>query len=158
NREAAWHAQPWPVKDQPIPRWLWKRLYKLRIRYHSLEDTLHIQGLSGYREPYTEDTKGMTTRTDINDPQIANVDGTSHTAGTTEKFKAIVITANRVAREFNDGDLDTCVLTSYALAAALTDLGYVNARPVRVEAASFPDDPKLHGAILGWRGSGRRAP
>ena len=57
NREAAWHAQPWPVEDQPIPRWLWKRLYKLRIRYHSLEDTLHIQGLSGYREPYTEDTK-----------------------------------------------------------------------------------------------------
>jgi hypothetical protein len=57
NREAAWHAQPWPVKDQPIPRWLWKRLYKLRIRYHSLEDTLHIQGLSGYRESYTEDTR-----------------------------------------------------------------------------------------------------
>ena len=96
--------------------------------------------------------------TDINNLQIANVDGTLHTAGTTEKFKAIVITANRVAREFNDGDLDTCVLTSYALAAALTDLGYANARPVRVEAASFPDDPKLHGAILGWRGSGRRAP
>ena len=112
--------------------------------------------------------------TDINNLQIANVDGTSHKlkgplqapdfkqvrqyAGTTEEFKAIVITANRVAREFNDGDLDTCVLTSYALAAALTDLGYANARPVRVEAASFPDDPKLHGAILGWRGSGRRAP
>ena len=96
--------------------------------------------------------------TDINHLQIANVDGTSHAAGSTEKFKAIVITANRVAREFNDGDLDTCVLTSYALAAALTDLGYANARPVRVEAASFPDDPKLHGAILGWRGSGRRAP
>jgi hypothetical protein len=51
NREAAWHARPWPVEDQPIPRWLWKRLYKLRIRYHSLKDTLHIQGLSGYREP-----------------------------------------------------------------------------------------------------------
>jgi hypothetical protein len=57
NREAAWHALPWPVEDQPIPRSLWKRLYKLRIRYHSLEDTLHIQGLSGYREPYTEDTR-----------------------------------------------------------------------------------------------------
>jgi hypothetical protein len=57
NREAAWQARPWPVEDQPIPRWLWKRLYKLRIRYHSLEDTLHIQGFSGYREPYTEDTK-----------------------------------------------------------------------------------------------------
>jgi hypothetical protein len=111
--------------------------------------------------------------TDINNLQIANVDGTSHKlngplqapdfkqvrqyAGTTEEFKAIVITANRVAREFNDGDLDTCVLSSYALAAALTDLGYANARPVRVEAASFPDDRKLHGVILGSRGSGRRA-
>jgi hypothetical protein len=111
--------------------------------------------------------------TDINDRKIANVDGTSHKlkgplqatdfkhvrqyAGTTEEFKAIVITANRVAREFNDGDLDTCVLTSYALAAALTDLGYANARPVRVEAASFPDDRKLHAVSLG-RSSGRRAP
>ena len=52
--------------------------------------------------------------TDINNLQIANVDGTSHKlkaplqapdfkhvrqyAGTTEEFKAIVITANRVAR------------------------------------------------------------
>lgn len=54
NREAAWHAQPWPVEPQSVPRWLWKRLFKLRIRYHSLEDTLHIQGLSGYREAYTE--------------------------------------------------------------------------------------------------------
>jgi hypothetical protein len=79
------------------------------------------------------------------------------TAGTTEKFKAIVMMANRVAREFNDGVLNTCILTSYALAAALTDLGYADARPVRVEAASFPDDRNLHAAILGWRGSGPRA-
>jgi hypothetical protein len=56
NREASWHAQPWPVEDQPIPRWLWKRLYKLRIRYHSLEDTLHIQGLSGYRQSTLSNT------------------------------------------------------------------------------------------------------
>ena len=46
---------------------------------------------------------------------------------TAEKLKAIVIMANRVAREFNDGAVDTCVLTSYALAAALTDLGYADA-------------------------------
>jgi hypothetical protein len=77
------------------------------------------------------------------------------TAGTTEEFKAIVMMANRVAREFNDGDLNTCILTSYALAAALTDLGYANARPVRVEAASFPDDRELHGVILGRQGSRR---
>jgi hypothetical protein len=74
------------------------------------------------------------------------------TAGTIENFKAIVMMANRVAREFNDGDLGTCVLTSYALAAALTELGYADARPVRVEAASFPDDRNLYGAILGRRG------
>ena len=57
NREASWRAQPWLVEDQAIPRWLWRRLFRLRNRYHSLEDTLHIQGLSGYREPYTENTK-----------------------------------------------------------------------------------------------------
>jgi hypothetical protein len=78
------------------------------------------------------------------------------TTDETEKFKAIVTLANRVAWVFNEGALDTCVLTSYALAAALTDLGYADARPVRVEAASFPDDPKLIGVILG-RSSGRRA-
>jgi hypothetical protein len=60
NREAAWQSQPWPVEPQPVPRWFWKRLFKVRIRYHSLEDTLHIQGLSGYREPYTEVTGGST--------------------------------------------------------------------------------------------------
>jgi hypothetical protein len=65
NREASWHAQPWPVEDQPIPRWLWKRLFKLRIRYHSLEDTLHIQGLSGYREPYTESTNTCEATDDL---------------------------------------------------------------------------------------------
>ena len=64
-----------------------------------------------------------------------------------------MITANRVAREFNEGALDTCVLTSYALAAALTDLGYADARPVRVEAASLPDDRKLNSVTLGYAGS-----
>ena len=68
---------------------------------------------------------------------------------TAEKFKAIVIMANRVAREFNGGALDTCIRTSYALAAALTDLGYADARPVRVEASSFPDDSELQHVILG---------
>jgi hypothetical protein len=80
------------------------------------------------------------------------------TASTTEEFKAIVIMANRVAREFYDGALDTCVLSSYALAAALTDLGYADARPVRVEAASYPDDRNIHFVKLGWPGLGPRAP
>ena len=59
NREASWHAQPWPVEDQPIPRWLWKRLFRLRNRYHSLEDTLQFEGLRGYSQPYTADDTGM---------------------------------------------------------------------------------------------------
>ena len=79
------------------------------------------------------------------------------TTDETEKFKNIVIMANRVAREFNDGAVDTCVLTSYALAAALTDLGYADARPVRVEAASYPDDRKLGASYLGGPPR-RRAP
>ena len=74
-----------------------------------------------------------------------------------EKFKAIVMLANRVAWGFHEGALNTCIQTSYALAAALTDLGYANARPVRVEAESFPDDRKLYAAILGDRGSQPRA-
>jgi hypothetical protein len=75
----------------------------------------------------------------------------------TEKFKAIVITANRVASGFLERARDTCIVTSYALAAALTDLGYADARPVRVEAASFPDDSKLDAVNLGGSlGSPRR--
>jgi len=48
NREASRRAQPWPTGDLAIPRWLWKRLFRLRNRYHSLEDTLQVQGLRGY--------------------------------------------------------------------------------------------------------------
>jgi hypothetical protein len=71
------------------------------------------------------------------------------TAGTIEKLKAIVIMANRIARLFNYGVLNSCVLTSYALAAALTDLGYADARPVRVQATCWPDDRQLRGVRLG---------
>jgi hypothetical protein len=71
------------------------------------------------------------------------------TASTIEELKAIVMLANRVAWGFNEGALDTCIETSYALAAALTDLGYADARPVRVEAASLPDDRKLDASNLG---------
>ena len=78
------------------------------------------------------------------------------TTDETEKFKAIVMLANRVAWGFHAGALNTCIQTSYGLAAALTDLGYADARPVRVEAASYPDDHKLYARILG-RPSGRRA-
>jgi hypothetical protein len=94
-------------------------------------------------------------RSEVGSPVSGAITEAMPIAGTTEKLKAIVMTANRVAREFNDGDLDTCVLTSYALAAALTELGYADARPVRVEAASFPDDCNLYGAILGRLGPRR---
>ena len=67
-----------------------------------------------------------------------------------EKFKAIVMLANRVAWGFNEGRLDTCILTSHALAAALNDLGYADARPARVETLNFPDDRELGGVVLGY--------
>jgi len=79
------------------------------------------------------------------------------TTDETEKFKAIVMLANRVAWGFHAGALNTCIQTSYALAAALTDLGYADARPVRVEAASYPDDRKLGASYLGGPPR-RRAP
>ena len=50
NRQACWLTRPRPHPDEPIPRPLWKRCYRLRNRYHSLEDTLEIQGLRGYAE------------------------------------------------------------------------------------------------------------
>jgi hypothetical protein len=50
NREACWLARPRPHPDEPIPRWLWKRRYRLRNRYHSLEDTLRYEQLFGYTE------------------------------------------------------------------------------------------------------------
>jgi len=46
NREASWHDQPWPSEAQPVPKALWRKLFKLRNRYHSLADTLQFEGLS----------------------------------------------------------------------------------------------------------------
>ena len=60
NREASKREQPWPTEEQPIPRWLWKRLFRLRNRYHSLEDTLQLEGLRGYSQPYRGDTSETT--------------------------------------------------------------------------------------------------
>jgi hypothetical protein len=57
NREASWREEPWPTDHQPIPRALWRRLFRIRNRYHSLENTLQFEGLRGYSEPYTEQTK-----------------------------------------------------------------------------------------------------
>ena len=74
-------------------------------------------------------------------------------AGTIQELKAIVMVANLIARMFNDGELSTCILTSYALAAALTDLGYADARPVRVQASCSTNDRQLTGVSLGAPGS-----
>jgi hypothetical protein len=72
------------------------------------------------------------------------------------KFQQLVTIANRVAVEFNDGSRDTCVLTSFALHNVLQRLGY-NSRPLRIEAAVFPDDRKLCGTVLGgWSEPGSR--
>ena len=70
-------------------------------------------------------------------------------------FQQLVTLTNRVAAKFN-GSRDTCVLTSFALNDVLQRLDY-NSRPLRIEAAVFPDDQKLCGTILGgWREPGRR--
>ena len=67
----------------------------------------------------------------------------------------LVTLTNRVALKFN-GSRSTCILTSFALNDVLRRLGY-NSRLLRIEAAVFPDDPKLVGTILGWnRPPGRR--
>jgi hypothetical protein len=63
------------------------------------------------------------------------------------KFQKLVITANQIAVKFN-GSRDTCILTSFALHDVLQRLGH-NSRPLRIEAAVFPDDRKLCGTILG---------
>jgi hypothetical protein len=48
NREAHKHVQPWPTEAAPIPEALWRKLFKIRNRYHSLDDTLYLQGLHAY--------------------------------------------------------------------------------------------------------------
>jgi hypothetical protein len=75
---------------------------------------------------------------------------------TSSKFQQLVDIANRIAVKFNDGSRDTCVLTSFALHDVLQHLGY-NSRPLRIEAAIFPDDRKFYGTIFGgWREPGFR--
>jgi hypothetical protein len=55
---------------------------------------------------------------------------------------------NKIARHRHDGDLDTCILTSHALAYVLGEMGY-DASPIRVTAAVFPDAKGLYGTVLG---------
>ena len=50
DRHASERDLPRPDPNEPIPRWLWRRCYRIRNRYHSLEDTLEIQGLRGERD------------------------------------------------------------------------------------------------------------
>jgi hypothetical protein len=72
------------------------------------------------------------------------------------RFQKLVVIANRAAAKFNRSR-STCVLTSFALHDVLQRLGY-NSRPLRIEAAVFPDDRKFCGTILGgWSGCRRAA-
>lgn len=67
NREASFREEPWPSEYPPIPRLLWKRLFRIRNRYHSLENTLQFQGLLGYSAPYTEETATTNAPTSTSD-------------------------------------------------------------------------------------------
>lgn len=51
NRKAVKREQPWPTEYPPIPRALWKQLFRLRNRYHSLDDTLELERLNRYATP-----------------------------------------------------------------------------------------------------------
>jgi hypothetical protein len=65
-----------------------------------------------------------------------------------ERLQQLVEIANGVTlAQF--GASDSCILTSFPLAHCLRELGYADARPVRVEAAIHPVDRKLVGSILG---------
>jgi hypothetical protein len=63
------------------------------------------------------------------------------------EFQKLVTIANRVAAKFNRSR-DTWILTSFALDNVLQRLGF-DSRPLRIEAAVFPDDRKFYGTILG---------
>jgi hypothetical protein len=83
----------------------------------------------------------------VDDVKVEPINGGDVGAERT-RLQALVTLANRIARKFN-GSRDTCILTSFALNDALQRLGY-NSRPLRIEAAVFPDEPKAVGTILGW--------
>lgn len=44
-RDATQQNLPAPDPNEPIPRNLWRRAYRIRNRYHSLEDAIEVQGL-----------------------------------------------------------------------------------------------------------------
>ena len=48
-RDAARRNLPSPDPTEPIPRALWRRCYRIRNRYHSLEDTIEVHGLREQR-------------------------------------------------------------------------------------------------------------
>jgi hypothetical protein len=54
-RDASRRNLPLPDPNEPIPRFLWRRCYRIRNRYHSLDDTLQILELREYSQPYTDD-------------------------------------------------------------------------------------------------------
>jgi hypothetical protein len=91
---------------------------------------------------------------DVKPETISYSDVRAELARLQAHYDKLVTTANRVASEFN-GSRDTCVLTSFALNDVLRRLGH-DSRPLRIEAAVFPDDQKLVGTILGSL-NGRRA-
>ena len=85
----------------------------------------------------------------INDkpPAAQAIAGLRERSTATAEFQQLVAITNRVAAKFNRLR-DTCVLTSFALDNVLQRLGF-DSRPLRIEAAVFPDDRKFYGTILG---------
>ena len=87
---------------------------------------------------------------DATGERTARTDGSNVEAYMTDIgnwLQDLVVLTNAEAFACN-GSRDTCISTSFALCHVLQQLDY-NARPLRVEAAVFPDDRKVYGTLLG---------
>lgn len=66
-RDATQRNLPPPDASEPIPRALWRRCYRIRNRYHSLEDTIEVQGLR--EQPRAPESAGEAQI--ITDPEVS---------------------------------------------------------------------------------------
>jgi hypothetical protein len=73
-----------------------------------------------------------------------------------EQLSAFCLLANRQIFHYY-GRPDSCIFSTGVNCQVLQHFG-LKAEPLRVEAGIFPDEPKLHGCVLGSIGDGTRRP
>ena len=72
------------------------------------------------------------------------------------QLTAFCVLANKeILRHY--GSRGSCIFSAATICEVLTHFG-IKAEPLRVEAGIFPDEPKLHGCVLGSIGDGTRRP